>query len=47
MHAKISHMRVKDHVVHVRFWWIIETSKRPSTHFKVSRVFAMLQLDTK
>ena len=34
MHAKISHMHVKDHVVHVRVWWIIETPKRPSTHSK-------------
>ena len=27
VHAKRSHMHVKDHVVHVRVWWTMETTK--------------------
>ena len=29
MHAQRSHMHVKDPVINVRFWWIIETLRHP------------------
>ena len=32
MHAKRSHMHVKDHAVHVRVWWTMETLKITNIH---------------
>ena len=33
-HAKRSHMHLKDHVVHVRVWWVMETPKQSSMYWK-------------
>ena len=45
-HTKRSHTHIKDPVPHVRVWWIMETPKQPSMHWKVSDAFRLFKLDT-
>ena len=35
--CKRSHIYIKDHIVHVRVWWIMETQKRTQHALKVSK----------